>query len=450
MVGPMEVRGTSNVLTALLSPEADGLNNVVVTETLNGPVTLSFVLPVKNEKWQYMREGYMVETAGHCFQVSSTEEIKDQDGKLVSNVQLEEMWVEWGDMYLRYLEVNAYDQTATQLLTALVNGSYGATGLCPADRGWTVGTVEPTGLRDLEAVNLSCLALLSKVAELYKADLVFDSITKTVNIYNAYGSTKNMFLRVDKNLRSLTRKTDYTQLCTRLIPLGKMEAWGYTDITSVNGDLMYLQDTSYTGRIIERIWDAPGIDDSQVLKDEAQKRLDEWKSPAVNYSVDFLDLREVSGYEGDAFSLGDTLTPGIYDDDLDISASVRVVKRSWNIYEPEQGSIELSTIRKYLEDAVSQQIDHALNQAVNQTFVYITKIETKSGSIAADTNDWGEVVLTFSGVIQRVLGIWAANRSINVAQTAGGVGGTTITLQGQHIAAATGWTQTVYCTCHLE
>jgi hypothetical protein len=447
----MEVRGTtSNVLTALLSPEADGLNNVVVTETLNGPVTLSFVLPAKNEKWQYMREGYKVKAAGHYFLVSSTEEIKDQDGKLVSNVQLEEMWVEWGDMYLRYLEVNAYDQTATQLLTALVDGSYGATGLCPLDRGWTVGTVEPTGLRDLEAANLNCLALLSKVAELYKADLVFNSTAKTVNLYNAYGSTKNMFLRVDKNLLSLTRKTDYTQLCTRLIPLGKMEAWGYTDITSVNGGLMYLQDTSYTGRIIERIWDAPDIDDSQVLKDEAQKRLDEWKSPAVNYSVDFLDLREVSGYEGDAFSLGDTLTPGIYDDDLGISASVRVVKRSWNVYEPEQGSIELSTIRKYLEDAVSQQIDHAVNQAVNQTFVYITKIETKSGSVVAGANDWGEVVLTFSGVIQRVLGIWAGNRSINVAQTAGGVGGTTITLQGQHIAAATEWTQTVYCTCHLE
>lgn len=455
MAEVLEVRDSTGAKVALLSPQSDGLDNVIVTETLNGPVTLSFILPFQNEKWQYMREGFTVRAAGHNFLVVSTEEIKDQEGMLTSNVQLEEIWVELADMCLKYLEVEDSNKTATQLLTSLVNGSYGTTGLCPADRGWSVGNVTPTGNRDLEATNLNCLSLMNKVRELYNGYLVFDSIAKTVNLYATYGTAKAIQLRCDKNLRSLNRKTDYSQLVTRLIPLGKMEAWGYTDISSVNGGSKYLEDFSYSTRVIERVWENPDIDDPQALKDEAAKRLAEWRNPTVNYTVDLLDLRNISGYGVDTFSLGDTLT--LIDLDLNINVQVQVVKRSWNIYEPEQGSIELCTVKQYLEDVISRQVDYAINEATAQTFIYTAKVETKSAVVTDTGANYDHVKLTFSGKIKAIYGMWAKHGKIHVGwrndDPGGGVGGPGydfIWLTAVHVLSGTGWSIPVYCTCLLE
>jgi len=330
-------RATSRTV-AFISPDPDGIKNCWIEENLNGQVTLKFILPMNSSKWEFIDDKYSIIADGHEFVLVGKEEERDDSGKLLSNVQFEESYIELGGIYTPYITVEILRADAFTVLTQLL-----------APTGWTVGTVDVLGTHDLETEKLSCLANLWEVQKIWGGYLKFNSLQKTVFLVVNPGIERPVHIRYGKNLKSIKRETD-TNIVNRLIPYGK----DHLDIRSVNNNVIYVEDFTYireklkllptdpvpSWAIKEGNYDRQDIEDPQELKDAALKEVAKTSRPKVNYQVKMVDLRYVTGYEGEVFGVGDVVT--IYDEEfLAIDVKQMVIKNRYNFFEREQAELEI-------------------------------------------------------------------------------------------------------------
>ena len=81
-------------------------------------------------------------------------------------------------------------------------------------------------------------------------------------------------------------------------------------------------------------------------------RLAEYAQPRVSYVLSAMDLSALTGYEHEAWALGDIVT--VDDKDLNLSVKTRVVRRQYNLQEPWKTVLELSTTLRELGDSSAQ------------------------------------------------------------------------------------------------
>jgi len=323
-----------------LTPWGDGVDNAFIDKRINGAVTLKFILPRDNPKWDYMNDAYLLRVDGKEFVITGTEEERDNRGELLSNVQCEESWVELGGLYADYLTVEILSSTAENALQTLLAGT-----------GWIVGevTILASEIHDLETEKESCLFNVRKVQEIWGGILSFDSVNKTVSLYHEddFGVNRNVEFRYRKNIRSLRRKID-CNVVTRLIPFGKDDL----DISSVNGGVIYLEDFSYTNRVIERIWVNQEYEDPAVLKAKAQEAHAKLARPRANYQCNIADLHELTGYQHEEFFLGDWVR--VVDDDAGIDATIQIIRHRYNVFQVWQADVEIGDPREELWDQLAR------------------------------------------------------------------------------------------------
>jgi len=316
----LEVFNINDQRVAFLAPQSDGVKNARLSRQKNGSVTLKFILPRTSDKWEYITGLHKVKVNGHEFWISGTEEERDQQGKLLSNVQCEETWVrDLGEQRINYLSVEILSSTAENALDTLLDGS-----------GWLVGLVTVTGIHDLESEKQSLLWNLWKVQELWGGVLVFDSINKTVSLLDDadWGQDNGVQIRYGKNQKSIRRKVVY-DIVTRLVPLGKD---GLT-IASVNNGLLYIDNFQYTNKVWEDIWENQEYDDPADLKAAAEKYLAKISRPQVTYTINLVDLSSKEGYEIEAFDNGDWMT--MFDPDLSPNGTKsQIYKYEYDVFEP--------------------------------------------------------------------------------------------------------------------
>ena len=83
-----------------------------------------------------------------------------------------------------------------------------------------------------------------------------------------------------------------------------------------------------------------------------QMRLAQYAQPRVSYVLSAMDLSALTGYEHEAWALGDIVT--VDDKDLNLSVKTRVVRRQYNLQEPWKTVLELSTTLRELGDSSAQ------------------------------------------------------------------------------------------------
>ncbi len=100
---------------------------VRIKEVINGEYSLSFVLPRNDPKWAVVLEENYIKVDGQLFRVRTFDEIRDNTGKLLSNVQCEHIWYDANDCkHIPHFEM--IGATPTAILTAAL-----------ADTQFTVG-----------------------------------------------------------------------------------------------------------------------------------------------------------------------------------------------------------------------------------------------------------------------------------------------------------------------
>ena len=114
----------------------------------------------------------------------------------------------------------------------------------------------------------------------------------------------------------------------------------------------YVEDFTYTSEVRISTLDCSNFTNPYQMLEYTQMRLAEYAQPRVSYVLSAMDLSALTGYEHEAWALGDIVT--VDDKDLNLSVKTRVVRRQYNLQEPWKTVLELSTTLRELGDSSAQ------------------------------------------------------------------------------------------------
>lgn len=312
-----------------------------------------------------------------------------------------------------------------------------------AETGWTYQLVDAnTKLRTLKLTNVSVYQIILECCAVYGCEVWFDTLSKVIRFYTKRGMNRGAYVYSELNLRDRDYQSDTYDLVTRLYPYGKD---GLT-ITSINGGLEYIDNTQFTGKIIERKWLDERYTNAQVLYDDAVAVLDELSKPRVSFRVDVLNLvGSRPEYAILDFQLGDTVR--IFDKANQFMDTQRIVRLVEYPLSPEKNKADFSNIPiKYSGGNAKQIADLGqilsstkaeLNLAIDQVTALVMNGE--SGNVVMrydEENQPYEILIMDTADINTATKIWRWNMS-GLSFSATGYDGpytTAITIDGQIVA----------------
>ena len=310
--------------------------NIVVTSEINGEDTLSFMIPYRDTKRGFIDSEKKIQIVDDVYKVRTLTDTKDSEGNLATEV---------------YAEAEFYDLTFSvrkeehkfDAETAEVSMAYALEGT-----EWSVGTVNVRTKRTWTSTEKNALSILRTVADLHGGDLVFDSPNRLVHLLTVYGTDSGALFAYKKNMKSIKRVVDTRSLVTRLYAIGS-DGLSFADI---NGGKAYVEDYTYSSDIRISTLDCSSFTNPYQMKEYTEMRLAQYSKPNISYVLNAMDLSVLTGYEHEAWSLGDYVH--VEDKDLGLSVTTRVIRREYNLQEPWNTVLELSTTLKNLGSSASQ------------------------------------------------------------------------------------------------
>ena len=310
--------------------------NIVVTSEINGEDTLSFMIPYRDTKRGFIDSEKKIQIVDDIYKVRTLTDTKDSEGNLATEV---------------YAEAEFYDLTFSvrkeehkfDAETAEVSMAYALEGT-----EWSVGTVNVRTKRTWTSTEKNALSILRTVADLHGGDLVFDCPNRLVHLLTVYGTDSGALFAYKKNMKSIKRVVDTRSLVTRLYAIGS-DGLTFADI---NGGKAYVEDYTYSSDIRISTLDCSSFTNPYQMKEYTEMRLAQYAKPNISYVLNAMDLSVLTGYEHEAWSLGDYVH--VEDKDLGLSVTTRVIRREYNLQEPWNTVLELSTTLKNLGSSASQ------------------------------------------------------------------------------------------------
>ena len=309
--------------------------DIIVTGEINGEDTLTFSIPFRDSKRKYLENEKKIQIVDDVYKVRTITDVKDSTGNTVTQV---------------YAEAEFYDLTFSvrkeekkfDAETADIAMAYAL-----ADTEWSVGTVNVTSKRTWTSTEKNALSILRSVANLHGGDLVFDCPNRLVHLLTVNGKDSGALFAYKKNMKSIERVVDTRSLVTRLYAVG---ANGMT-FADINNGKAYLEDFTYSSEVRITTLDCSSFTNPYQMKEYTAMRLAEYCKPSVSYVLNAMDLSVLTGYEHEAWNLGDYVR--VEDKDLGLSVTTRIVRREYNLQEPWNTVLELSTTLKNLGSSVS-------------------------------------------------------------------------------------------------
>jgi phage minor structural protein len=311
----------------------ENASNVKVKEVINGEFLLSFILPRTDPKWQYIVEENFVKVydasqkKDQLFRIRTTEEQRDNTGKLTSNVQCEHVYYDAHDCAF-FPTFEMIGETPEAILTAAFAGTR-----------FTVGTVEITTLTDIIQEKAYPHGILTQLIENVGGELVKDNWT--IHLLIKRGVNTGVQFRVGKNIKGIKKHKDGQHVITRLYPYGKdgMQipgALGYIDSPLINN-----YDRPKIGHMDYKDIEDPDELLASGIAEWSTADVDGIDKPRVTYSGDFLELKKLKEYgEAEAYGIGDIVK--IVDTDLNIDTNQRIMEYENYPYEPKPSMVALS------------------------------------------------------------------------------------------------------------
>jgi len=113
-----------------------------------------------------------------------------------------------------------------------------------------------------------------------------------------------------------------------------------------------VEDYTFSSEVRVSTLDCSSFTNPYQMLEYAKMRLAEYSKPRVSYVLSAMDLSALTGYEHEAWKLGDIVT--VDDKELGLLVKTRVVRRQYNLQEPWKTVIELSTKLRELGDSSAQ------------------------------------------------------------------------------------------------
>ena len=310
--------------------------DVIVTGEVNGIDTLEFNIPFRDSKRSYLDNEKQIQAGDETYRIRTVTDEKNEQGAAITSVYAEAAFYDLG-FSVRKTEQSFNADTADVSMAYALQ-----------DTGWKVGTVNVRTKRTWTSTEKNALAVLRKVQDLHGGDLIFDNANRTVSLLTFSGNDSGALFCYRKNMKSIKKVVDTQSLITRLYAYGKD---GMT-FASINDGKEYVEDTSYTNEVRVSTLDCSNFTNPYQMLEYANMRLADYAAPRVSYVLNAMDLSVLTGYEHEAWKLGDIVT--VKDDELNLSVKTRIVRREYNLLEPWDTVLELSTTLRELGDSSSQ------------------------------------------------------------------------------------------------
>lgn len=198
--------------------------------------------------------------------------------------------------------------------------------------------------RTVTGTNMSILEFLYKAVDTFKYEIRFDNVSKTIYVADVLGADKGVYFSDQINLKSLTTTSDTYDFATRMIPSG-FDGMG---IEVVNGGVPYVENHTYSDKIVTVYWSDERYRVPENLKADAEKKLGEICKPLESYSAEVRDLSRYTGYKVLAYGLYDTIE--LIDRDSKTRQKHRIVKKTVYPDEPDRDEVVIANRPRTLGD----------------------------------------------------------------------------------------------------
>ena len=99
----------------------------------------------------------------------------------------------------------------------------------------------------------------------------------------------------------------------------------------INGGRPYVEDFTYTDEVRISTLDCSSFTNPYQMKEYTEMRLADYAKPTISYVLNAMDLSVLTGYEHEAWELGDYVR--VEDKELGLSVTTRIVRREYNLQE---------------------------------------------------------------------------------------------------------------------
>lgn len=239
--------------------------------------------------------------------------------------------------------------------------------LALAGTGWTVGVCEITKKRTVRMTDCNSKEIIEQCLSTYACEVIYDTLEKTVNLYEEIGEDRGAYFSEQINMKQLTRQNNSYDFYTMIIPVGKD---GLT-IESVNKGKAYLENHQYSNKTLVYRWKDERYTVAESLMEDAKRKLDELSKPRKSFGADIIDLAKISpDYDVLDYQLGDTIT--ILSKTLGTKEKQRIVSLDEYPEEPYRNSCEIANRILSFEE-------------------YAKRMEAAANTVNNITNDNGEI-----------------------------------------------------------
>lgn len=293
-----------------------------------------------------------------------------------------------------------------------------------APTGWTVS--DESGLtysRTIDLKSATPLDVLTQCRSTFNGvTFRWDNINRVVRIINMNaGVSIGAFVTRDLNLRQNSYKGKSSGFATRLYAYGK----DGLSFASINGGKPYVENHTYSNRVICAYWNDNRYTVAANLLQAAQDRLKTVAIPSRSYSCDVVDLAAVdpAKYGYLSFPLFTVVT--LIDQTRSGAKIDHQVVELWEYPKhPEQNKVTLSTAAPRIQSQVTQIINSITDEdsewAQQQSSAQQTAIENatahitgaKGGNMRAiydSSGNWTELVVMNTSSILTATKLWRFN-----------------------------------------
>ena len=225
----------------------------------------------------------------------------------------------------------------------------------------------------------------------------FDNAAKTITLLNMNnGQNLGAFVTRDLNLKENNYKGKSTGFATRLYAYGKDNL----SFASINGGKPYVENHTYSDRVICAYWKDERYTIAANLLIDAQAKIDEMSVPQRSFDCNVVDLASTNPAKYSELDFKLFSVVGLIDQTRSGTKINHQVVELWNYpYHPEKNKVVLSTVAPRIQTQVSQIIQNMTNlnsdwnqqQAAYYNTLTAAILGAKGGSVRLlDTNDDGE------------------------------------------------------------
>lgn len=416
----------------------DDISNFYRKSEYGGNKNLSFEISTKHKYYKYISEECSIICDNETYSIKTINERKNTATVTASF----DLWELHSIVYSEFItETVSLNDTLNKVLE---------------NTGWSWkyydNSHNVTKKRSLNLTDCDVMDILQHLTNITSFGIYyqFDTKNKIITVFNSsVGNDKGVFFTDELNLSELTFKGNSEKLITRIYPVGK----DGLNIKSVNNGVEYVENYSYSDKVISAVWRDERYTNANSLKEDAIAKLETSAFPTRSYTCKIIDLAKLNEkYTNLSFELYDIVT--LIDRQRQTRIKHRITEVKEYLNEPTKNEITLSSITEKITtklDTVDKNInninkniittanniENKLNNAIKNATNLITGVDGGYVLIHTDSsNKPYEILIMDTDNIETAKNIWRWN-SAGFGHSSNGYNGdytTAMTIDGAIVA----------------